>query len=130
MADDVHLDKPSPGPDPGAWAGRTLGEVLEVQAISRVIVLRAATSAPAGLDLDNIRKLLRNAAQEPLEAAASPSPIGTAFLPETIWHAVLVAGNEDVYELVVGYDAARRNVGCLLGEGGHRGCFVVARTLP
>ncbi|TQM17567.1 hypothetical protein FB548_0952 [Pseudoxanthomonas sp. 3HH-4] len=58
-ATDVDLAKTGPGrAEAVAWQGRTLSQVLPVDAIDRIVLLKAVTSAPADLDLRNLRRML------------------------------------------------------------------------
>lgn len=125
MADDVHLGKPRSAADPSRWEGRVLGEVIDVDAIARVILLRAVTSAPATLDLENVCRALADSVGATLQAppAARRHDLG---LQEVIWHAVLLDRSGKAYDLKIGCDDDRRRIACLVDEAGHRGCFAPA----
>lgn len=91
-ATDVDLAKAQPPRSAEfAWQGRTLSQVLPVEDIERLVLLKAVTSAPAALDMRNFRRMLRDAAGEPLqvpqEGERQPLQAGG---PDTIWEAVLL----------------------------------------
>ena len=128
-ATDVDLVKTGPGrAEAFAWQGRTLSQVLPVDAIERIVLLKAVTSAPADLDLRNLRRMLRDAAGAPLRTADHD---GQGFPQlgsnDTIWEAVLLTRAGDVFGLVIRPDVAAAGEGahraCLTDEAGRRGCF-------
>ena len=112
-----------------AWEGRTLAQVLPADSIERIVLLKATTSAPGRLDLENLRSMLREAADAPLHKADDGA---RTFLQlgghDTIWEAVLLTRTGEVFGLVVRADdeAARvpgHHRGCLTDAAGRRGCF-------
>jgi hypothetical protein len=121
IANDVNLAKP--GRDPGRWAGLTVGEAVEASQVERVILLRAATSAPAGLDLRNVRRMLDRHAASPLQSREE------AFAPWRVrdgtWHALLLMRDGGVVEFEIGLGQGPRRA-CLLADDGARGCFDLA----
>lgn len=130
-AADVDLAKALPADPQGfAWQGRTLAQVLPVDAIERLVLLKAVTSAPAALDMRNLRRMLRDAAATPLQAPApgerQPLQAGGA---DTVWEAVLLTRDGGVFGLVVrpGLGGqAQRHRACLTDAAGRRGCFDIA----
>ncbi|WP_202844314.1 hypothetical protein [Luteimonas saliphila] len=124
MAADVNLAKPGRD-DPARWRGKTLGDVVDASEVERVILLRAATSAPADLDLRNVRRMLAAHADAPLQATdehAVPWRVR-----DGIWHAVLLMRSGRVFELEIDADGGGRR-GCLLADDGARGCFDLHRS--
>ena len=128
-ATDVDLAKAQPPRSAEfAWQGRTLSQVLPVEDIERLVLLKAVTSAPAALDMRNLRRMLRDAAGEPLqvpqEGERQPLQAGG---PDTIWVAVLLTRDGGVFGLSVRPGEAgrseRRHRACLTDEAGQRGCF-------
>jgi hypothetical protein len=128
-ATDVDLAKTGPGrAEAFPWQGRTLSQVLPVDAIDRIVLLKAVTSAPADLDVRNLRGMLRDAASAPLQAANDDE---RAFLQlggnDTLWEAVLLTRAGAVFGLVIRPDADAAGQGahraCLTDEAGRRGCF-------
>lgn len=129
-AADVDLAKGAAGPAGGfAWEGRTLSQVLPVDDIERIVLLKAVTSAPAWLDLRNLRRMLGDAANASLRRADDDT--GT-FLQlggdDTVWEAVLLTRTGEVFGLVIrADDEPARTAGghraCLTDETGRRGCF-------
>ncbi len=129
MADDVHLGKP-PVADPASWQGRTLGEVVDAAQVERVILLRAVTSAPADLDLANVRRMLADGAGVPMEAPDPSRPLPPWRARDGIWHAVLLMRSGGVFELEIHAVGGRRR-GCLAAEDGSFGCFdLPEREMP
>ncbi|TYT25678.1 hypothetical protein FZO89_05075 [Luteimonas viscosa] len=126
MAADVNLAKPDPD-DPPRWQGRTVGEVLDAASVERVILLRAVTSAPADLDLANLRRTIADHAHVPLQ------PRDGSFAPWRVrqgtWHAVLLMRSGRVFELEIDLDGRDRRA-CLLADDGARGCFELVRREP
>ena len=123
MAADVNLAKPGRG-SPSAWEGRVLGEVADEAEVERVLLLRAVTSAPASLDLANLRrKLVENAAAplQPMEALDAPWRVR-----DGIWHALLLMRDGRVLELEIGAEGRERR-GCLRAGDGASGCFDLVR---
>lgn len=120
-ANDVNLAKP--GRDPGRWAGLTVGEAVDADQVERVILLRAVTSAPAELDLRNLRRTLERHAGVPLQ------PREEVLAPwrerDGSWHALLLMHGGGVVELEIGVGPGQRRA-CLLADDGARGCFDLA----
>ena len=107
-----------------AWTGLTVGEVLAEDQVQRVILLKAVTSAMAGLDLANLRRLLRDAA--PLRfTAGEPGWPWRSPDRDATWEAVLIAHDGRVFALVVG--GARAG---LRDQDGRGGCFPRPPRLP
>lgn len=127
-AGDVDLAKAGAGAA-FAWEGRTLAQVLPVDGIDRIVLLKATTSAPASLDLHNLRRMLRDAADAPLHEVHDGA---RTFLQlgghDTIWEAVLLTRTGEVFGLVVRAEGEAAHVpgrhrGCLTDAAGRRGCF-------
>src|SRR5690606_22647779 len=87
MAADVNLAKPGGG-SPSAWQGRLLGEVAAEGEVERVLLLRAVTSAPAELDLANVRRMLIENAAAPLQPPDAPE--APWRVRDGTWHALLL----------------------------------------
>lgn len=129
-AADVDLAKGGTGPAGGfAWEGQTLSQVLPVDDIERIVLLKAVTSAPASLDLRNLRRMLGDAAHAPLHRADDDA---RALLQwgghDTIWEAVLLTRTGGVFGLVIRADDETEHMAgghraCLADETGRRGCF-------
>jgi len=133
-AADVDLAKASPERSAGfAWQGRTLAQVVAVEDIERLVLLKAVTSAPAALDMRNLRRMLRDAAGMPLQAAREEEhrPL-QAGGPDTVWEAVLLMRDGGVFGLAVrpGGTQDRRHRGCLTDAAGRRGCFDIPAVAP
>jgi len=129
MAGDVHLGK-LPAADPASWQGRTLGDVVDAAQVERVILLRAVTSAPADLDLANVRRMLADGAGAQMEASDSPRPLPPWRAREGIWHAVLLMRSGRVFDLEIHAVGGRRR-GCLVADDGSLGCFdLPEREIP
>ena len=133
-AADVDLAKASPEQSAGfAWQGRTLAQVVAVEDIERLVLLKAVTSAPAALDMRNLRGMLRDAAGMPLQAAREEEhrPL-QAGGPDTVWEAVLLMRDGGVFGLAVrpGGTQDRRHRGCLTDAAGRRGCFDIPTVAP
>ncbi|TWT21183.1 hypothetical protein FQY83_07420 [Luteimonas marina] len=129
MADDVHLGK-LPAADPASWQGRTLGEVVNAAQVERVILLRAVTSAPADLDLANVRRMLVEGADAQMEAPDPLRPLSPWRARDGIWHAVLLMRSGGVFELEIHAVGDRRR-GCLAAGDGAFGCFdLPEREMP
>lgn len=118
---DVHLDKPMDTVDPVRWQGVPVGDVADVAQIGRIIVLRAATSAPRELDLANLRRMLADSAGAPLQPVAKAPP----WQPrDGIWHALLLMRSGQVLDLEIRAGGTGLQ-GCLASEDGARACFEV-----
>lgn len=129
MAGDVHLGKP-PAAGPAAWQGRTLGDVVDAAQVERVILLRAVTSAPAALDLANVRRMLADGAGAQMEAPGPSRPLPPWRARDGIWHAVLFMRSGRVFDLEI-HAVDGRLRGCLAAEDGARGCFdLPGREIP
>lgn len=134
-AADVDLAKALPADRAGfAWQGRTLAQVLPVEGIERLALLKAVTSAPAGLDMRNLRRMLHEAAAMPLQAPVQGErqPL-QAGGPDTVWEAVLLMRDGGVFGLAVrpGQDGqAHRHRACLTDASGRRGCFDIPGQAP
>lgn len=135
-AADVDLAKALPAPASGfAWQGRTVAQVVAVEDIERLVLLKAVTSAPAALDMRNLRRMLRDAAamplQAPREAERQPLQAGGA---DTVWEAVLLMRDGGVFGLAVRPGGTgtqdRRHRGCLSDANGQRGCFDIPAVAP
>ena len=128
-AADVNLAKVDAAVGAFAWNGRTLSQVLPVAAIERIVLLKAVTSAPALLDLSNLRRMLQDAEHAPLRKADDDT--GT-FLQlgghDTVWEAILLTRTGEVFGLVIRADDETEHMAgghraCLTDEAGRRGCF-------
>lgn len=127
LAGDVDLVKSTPPAreDAGAWQGKMLSEVLAVDEIASIVLLKAVTSAPPTLDLSNLRRMLGDASAAPLQA---PGPRGFLQLgsSDSTWEAVLLMRSGQVFGLVVGPPVTRQPLlahrGCLVADG-ERACF-------
>ena len=135
-AADVDLAKASLGRLAGfVWEGRTLSQVLQVEDIERLVLLKAVTSAPATLDMHNLRRMLRDAAgaslQAPQEGERHPLQAGG---PDTIWEAVLLTRTGGVFGLSIRPGETgrqdHRHRACLVDEAGQRGCFDIPAIRP
>ena len=123
MAADVNLAKPGGG-SPSAWQGRLLGEVAAEGEVERVLLLRAVTSAPAELDLANVRRMLIENAAAPLQSPDAPE--APWRVRDGTWHALLLMRDGRVLELEIG--AGGRDLrGCLRADDGASGCFDLVR---
>lgn len=127
LARDVDLVK-STSPareDAGTWQGKMLSEVLAVDDIASIVLLKAVTNAPPSLDLSNLRRMLSDAATAPLQTPDSRGflQLGTT---NSTWEAVLLMRSGQVFGLVVGPPAAELPLlahrGCLVADG-ERACF-------
>ena len=116
FAQDVDLAKHAYGSD-NAWPGKPVAAVLPPESIERIILARAMTSAPAALDMDNIRRMLDTDAVlvAPSQAGLLASLFGAAR--EAIWEAVLLTRTGEAVRFVAGNEWA-----CILGVDG-AGCF-------
>jgi hypothetical protein len=104
------------------WAGRRIGEVLDADAIARVILLKAVTSTTADRDLAGIRRLLRDAADQPFLAAGPPPALLRLGHEDSTWEAVLLARDGAVFGFTASGDRA-----CLRAADGQGGCFAMPR---
>lgn len=122
---DVDLTKSAPVHGSTAWAGRRVGEVVEVEQIERIVLLKAVTSAMAGLDLANIRRLLADAA----DTRFLDEPAARALLrmghDDTTWEAVLLMRDGRVLGFTAGGGRA-----CLQAGDGQGGCFERRQRAP
>lgn len=116
FAQDVDLAKNAYGDD-NAWPGKPVATVLPAESIERIILTRAVTTAPAVLDIDNIRRMLDTTAvlAEPSQSGLLASPFGAAR--EVIWEAVLLTRSGAALRFVAGSEWA-----CISGIDG-AGCF-------
>lgn len=133
-AADVDLAKALPARSPDfAWQGRTVAQVVPVEGIERLVLLKAVTSAPAALDMRNLRRMLRDAAGMPLQAPVDGErqPL-QAGGPDTVWEAVLLMRDGGVFGLAVrpGGTQDPRHRGCLTDASGLRGCFDIPAIAP
>jgi hypothetical protein len=129
VAADVDLAKSTPVrsyESVGAWHGKHLSQVLEVDDIARIVLLKAVTSAPATLDMANLRRMLTDAAGMPLQAPSMQALLQLGST-ESIWEAVLLMRSGEVFGLVVAAAASERALlekrGCLTAASGERACF-------
>lgn len=133
-AADVDLAKALPERSAGfAWQGRTVAQVVPLAGIERLVLLKAVTSAPAVLDMRNLRRMLRDAAAMPLQTPRDDErrPL-QAGGPDTIWEAVLLMRDGRVFGLTVRPGGApdHRHRGCLTDADGRRGCFDIPAVAP
>ncbi len=133
-AADVDLAKALPERSAGfAWQGRTVAQVLPLAGIERLVLLKAVTSAPAAMDMRNLRRMLHDAAAMPMQAPGDDErqPL-QAGGPDTIWEAVLLMRDGGVFGLAVrpGGTQDHRHRGCLSGADGQRGCFDIPAVAP
>lgn len=82
-AEDLDLAKAPLWRDRECWVGKSVHDVLPASAVSKVVLLRANTSAPADIDIANIRALLSDASHFERSPTAPD-------LSSTIWEALLV----------------------------------------
>lgn len=133
-ATDVDLAKAMPErPTQFAWHGRTVSQVVPVDGIERLVLLKAVTSAPGALDLRNLRRMLRDAAAMPLQAPGEDErrPL-QAGATDTVWEAVLLMRDGGVFGLAVRSGGAQdpRHRACLTDAAGRRGCFDIPAAAP
>ncbi|KAF1684482.1 hypothetical protein B1992_15045 [Pseudoxanthomonas broegbernensis] len=122
---DVDLAKSARTGSASEWAGRRVGDVLDPDAIVRVVLLKAITSTTADRDLANIRRILRDAAAQAfLDAPAPPAPLRLGH-DDSTWEAVVLTGDGAVYGFAAGGDRA-----CLRGADGRGGCFALPPPSP
>lgn len=134
-AADVDLAKAAPAHAAGFdWQGQTLSQVLPEEAVERLVLLKAVTSAPGALDMRNLRHMLRDAADAPLQA---PREGERRFLQvggaDTIWEAVLLTREGGVFGLAICAGEAgpgRRHRACLTSQAGQRACFDIPLREP
>ncbi|HET6396936.1 MAG TPA: hypothetical protein VFF91_08875 [Pseudoxanthomonas sp.] len=102
----------------GGWSGRRVGEVLDVAAIERVVLLKALTSATGGHDLQAIRRMLDVAAAQPFLDGPAPRALLDAWPEGSVWEAVILTRDGTVF----GFSADGERA-CLRGPDGRSGCF-------
>lgn len=121
-AEDVHLVKAvAPAPD---WSGRSLAGVFAGDAIERIVLTRAVTSAPADRDFAAVRDLLART-HGPARAGREPSsPFLAVGRPESTWEGLLLMRSGAIHAFAIGGDEL-----CLHGAGGVRACWHLDRAI-
>ncbi|GEM_PF-2937337 len=119
---DVDLVKAPPRHD--AWTGMRVGDVLSEDDVERVILLKVVTSATADLDLANLRRLLREAADARFSDGEPAWPWRGPDADAT-WEAVLITSDGRVFALAVRAERA-----CLRDQDGGAGCFAPPPRMP
>ncbi|MBI2568573.1 MAG: hypothetical protein HYV63_16245 [Candidatus Schekmanbacteria bacterium] len=84
------------------WTGKLLAEVLPVAAVSRILLLKAVTSATADLDVANIHRLLSRNARFENPAFAPPADSPDFSTTVCIWEAVVELNDGRPFLLRVG----------------------------
>ena len=113
----VHRGTPADATDPVRWQRVAVGEVVDVARIGRIVVLRAATSAPRELDPANLRRM---PATVPCRCSRSPGP--PLQSRDGVWDALLLMRSRRVLDLEIHSDAAGLQ-GWLASEDGARAGF-------
>lgn len=137
---DVDLVKSLHSSASSDWQGRVLADVLAIDDVQRLVLLKAVTSAPGDIDLANIRRMIEDAAASPLDTTSSDSaPFNTGSglsgllswgSKDSVWEAVVLTRSGAVFGLLVKHnedraDTDQRHRLCLATENGEWGCFAI-----
>lgn len=100
------------------WAGRRLDEVLDLDGIERIVLVKAVTSAPGDIDLANVRRILRAARGEAHGGRGMRPGLLRMGSDDATWEGLLLMRSGDV----LGFAIGRAEI-CLTGAGGRRACW-------
>ncbi|NZA28309.1 glutaredoxin family protein [Luteimonas sp. SJ-92] len=100
------------------WAGRRLAEVLDLDGVDRIVLVKAVTSAPGDLDLANVRRILRGAVGEAHGGRRMRPGMLRMGSDDATWEGLLLMRSGEVFGFAIGADEI-----CLTGAGGRRACW-------